>query len=726
MTPISEENSAKISQNQAPESQGWVGIKTSPIGVRERLSEILKKDLYNGDLQGETSNIPAEENPHFTAVYGLTAQGMKGIREYLNEKIQTLSSVKIKNIDVFEPDRDYKVIVARLEKTADISNLHQELLERGHYDQEFPEYKPHITLCYVNKNANADKFLEAFRDLKGQTIKIIGYDLSYPEDTQENTTLIFREGLIPHQELLENSKKAETSEEVTLDSRLQESKHNHQECDCGKVEVLINELGEDGKTLEESYKKFLTDIESVQKETYKACVSKLTVNAFTEEDIIGERKKRNLTNKLKSIIQNYWWILTPLLANSLMKDRNEEFGENVKFVFTNELQNKVENNASRVAEGHMETILNDVLTASNRAYTEITERKAAELIIEAYKANQPKYVKYFEEQPSMTEALQAIRNTDILDENRKIYERANELAMQGYKREDIIKDIRARYNQLSEKRAEVIARNETSRAYSHSQYEADTQFLNSIGQLDTAYKELYSLRPENEKDKICPICEAIINQGPIPFTQNFVSLGETITTERDGKVYNFLCNYENIEGGTIHVNCFCRYRLILNGKTLNEVPDNGLDIDGPNDGRIDNNSFDSEAKTLNDTYDATGRKHDEKGRFTEKIGQVKEKDGAYHVVTGHTEGMFPIEETRIFDEKKDAEIFSGTLRAGAKSKTEASVEIRGRGREYWISYEFTDSAIPETGEYKTYSEAALAKEGFELGRQLSLRRGRKK
>lgn len=386
------------------------------------------------------------------------------------------------------------------------------------------------------------------------------------ENEQVSNELSNLEGLEPHSDL-----KANSLEEV----------HDHKTCDCGKVEVLINELGEaEAKTLEESYKKFLNDIEEVQKETYKACVSKLTINAFDENDIIGKVKKKNLTNKLKGIIQNYWWILTPLLANSLIEERNEEFGENAKFVFTNELQTKVENNASRVSEGHMETILKDVLSAANKAYSEVMEKKAAELIVEAYKTNTPKYVKYFEEQPTMTEALKAIRNTDILEENRKIYERANELALQGYKREDIIKDIRARYNQLSEERAELIAQNETSRAYAHTQYEADTQFLNSIGQLETAYKRMVSMRPENEQDKICPLCRYLIDLGPIPFTENFLSLGDTLTLDDNGKVFNYVCNYENIEGGCNHPRCLCRYELILNGKTLNGAT---LDGDNPSD-----------------------------------------------------------------------------------------------------------------------------------------------
>lgn len=411
---------------------------------------------------------------------------------------------------------------------------------------------------------------------------------------------------ITQKELWEEVKKQRESQREDV-KRLENSKkvnslveeHDHEHCDCGKVEVLMNELGEsEGKTLEESYEKFLNDLEEIQKETYKACISKLTKNAFDIDDIIGKVKKKTLTNKLKELIQNYWWILTPLFANSVLEDRNTEFGENVKFVFTNALQRKIGDNATKVADGHMNTILNDVLSASNKAYTAIVEDKAAELIVKAYKDNHVKYQKYFEEQPSMTEALKAIRNTDILEENRRIYERANELAIQGYKRSDIVKKIREEYNHLSEERAKLIAQNETSRAYGHTQYEADYQFLNSVGQLDTAMKRWVSMRPANEQDKICPLCQYLIDMGPIPFTQNFLSLGDTITVNNDNKVYNFTCNYEDIKGSTAHPRCMCRYELILNGKTLNDI-DNSPDDSNDGDSGGSDNNVDKSAKSVN-------------------------------------------------------------------------------------------------------------------------------
>ena len=505
--------------------------------------------------------------------------------------------------------------------------------------------------------------------------------------------------------------------ETAQNGGFQETLKNHSSeevctCEHGKVETYINELGDvDGLTLKETYEHFLEGIEDIQKKTYKACISKLTVNAFDETDIIGDRKKKALTAELKALVENYWWILTPLFANSVLDDRNLEFGENVKFVFTNAIQKKVESNASRVAEGHMKTILDDVLDASNKAYTEVMENKAAELIVEAYKTNEVKYKKYFEEQPSMTEALKAIRNTDILEENRKIYERANELAMQGYKRTDIIKAIRNEYKDLSEKRAELIAQNETARAYGHSQYEADTQFLNSIGQLDTAMKQWKSRRPLNEQDKICPFCQKLIDMGPIPFTQNFVDLGETLTAERDGKVYNFVCNYEEITGSVLHPNCQCYYELILNGKTLNEIPSTGDDSsDGGTNGSSDN-SVDKQAKSLNAIEDATGRMHSEKdGRFVGKAGKIIESEGLFTVIVKEGDGMFPAPKVQSFTTKHEAELRRDAILAKKTLKEGIPLTIEDTGKEAWVAYEGReDMPVPNTRIYKKRTDAEKVK-----------------
>lgn len=368
-------------------------------------------------------------------------------------------------------------------------------------------------------------------------------------------------------------------EVVAQDDNKKEKNH----CTCEhdhKVETFINEVTQDeGKVVEKAYKDFLQEVRDIEKETIDASVKKVEVNAFEISDIIGPRKRKTLTEKLKNALHKYWWLIFPLFANNSMSKRNVEFGKDIGFVFNNELQAGVDDNAQRVAEGHMETILGDILEASNKAYTQVTEQAAAELIIKAYKVDPTKYSKYFEYEPTMADALSSIRKTDILEENRRIYEKANKMAFEGYNRRDIIKAIRNEYSHISEQRATLIARNETSRAFTRSQFEADKQFLNGVGKLGQAYKVWYSRRPANEQDKICDFCNEMIRtseENPVPFEEPFIKYGDSMeVVGNDGKLRIFTANYEDIEGGCLHPNCMCGYHLVFKNasgefiKTLN-------------------------------------------------------------------------------------------------------------------------------------------------------------
>ena len=427
-----------------------------------------------------------------------------------------------------------------------------------------------------------------------------------------------------------------------------------EKCTCEhdhKVETFINEVQEDeGKIVKEEYDEFLKEIRNIEKETINACARKIDINAFEESDIIGERKKKSLTEKLKNAIHKYWWIIFPLFANNSMSKRNQEFSKDVKFVFNNELQAGVDDNAQRVAEGHMTTILNDVLEASNRAYTSVLENAAAEIIIKVYDDSPTKWEKYFEHKPTMAEALDSIQKTDILEENRKIYEKANKMAFEGYSRGDIVKAIRNEYKDISEKRATLIARNETARAFTRSQFEADKQFLNSIGKMEQAYKVMYSRRPLNEQDKICSFCQALIdetNANPIPFEQPFLKYGESIEVVENGKVKIFTANYEDIEGGCNHPNCQCGYKLIFKNaqgefvKTLNggeNVKSNTLDTTSVN-GRDSSAGGDEETtKSLNARLDRHGKPHDKQGKYMTKAGFISKPNWKAEVIQQLTEG----------------------------------------------------------------------------------------
>jgi hypothetical protein len=110
---------------------------------------------------------------------------------------------------------------------------------------------------------------------------------------------------------------------------------------------------------------------------------------------------------------------------------------------------------------------------------------------------------------------------------------------------------------IQARRAMAIADNAAARIFNLSQYEADLQFLTRAGKLNQAYKVLFSLTGDP-----CPICAAMIaqsNASPIPFTNAFAEIGDTV--EAEGKHMTF--SYESIIAGNVHPNCRCAYRLVI-------------------------------------------------------------------------------------------------------------------------------------------------------------------
>lgn len=537
-----EEN--KVVTNEiAPEEQGWVGATVERIEIKNRLTKGLMAQLFEGDLQEEDTNIPAEEHPHFTVMYGLTEKGMDtDLKTLCKEYVP--KEVKIDSITNFDSE-DKNIIVAELEKTPELEEMHNVFLAQDHYEQEFDEYRPHVTLCYINKNADPADFINVFKNLEGSTIRVTGYEIDNPWVDKNSNSF------------------NETAEHQHIDTD-----ENNIECSCTqkKIADFINELGGlEGDSLEAAYKTLLGEIVSIQHDAINEAVEKVTINAFREDDISTTESRLGLLKRLKEAFKKYWWFIVPLFGEKAMKSRNNEFKRRFKFVFNQALQDKLDGEIGEVAQGHLNTIMGDILDASNHAFTEIVENVAAGLIITAYRADPTQFEPYFRTEPTKAKAIAAIRNTDILEKNRQIYEKANLLAQEGYDRQDIITAIKREFNHLSTTRANTIAGNETARAFTQTQYEADFQFLTKVGKITTAYKELYSRTGDP-----CIYCDALIKKGPIPFTQNFLNKGESITVDENGKTRTFTANYEAISAGVVHVNCHCGYKLLLDYKPGNE------------------------------------------------------------------------------------------------------------------------------------------------------------
>ena len=232
-----------------------------------------------------------------------------------------------------------------------------------------------------------------------------------------------------------------------------------------------------------------------------------------------------------------------------MKKRQSEFETIVPFNMTQEIKEYIKMNARNASESHINTIVNDLIISANKALQRVSEGQVERLIRE--------------KNPKLTpEELKAAVSKEIR-ENTVIYKRAQELALQGRGREEIARQLRNEFDTLSKNRSKTIARTETNRAFTQAQYQADLQFLRNSGLLSRAYKKW-----ETRSDNPCNYCQALANEGPKLFSENFRNIGDTITAEfEDSKgiktVKSMKVNYEVLEAGNAHVNCSCIYTLVM-------------------------------------------------------------------------------------------------------------------------------------------------------------------
>lgn len=512
-----------------PDDQGWVGAKLEPVNVSERLNEsgLDTSVLTNvSDLLPETTNIPGQENPHVTLVYGLKDEPSE-IKDQILKIVEEsgLKEVTIEKISHFPIETGF-ALVALLEKSDELVKAHEDLLKLDHYTQKYPDYNPHMTLAYLDdmkingELVNPDEYYVPFEDLVGKTIKVTDIDLDEDSDDIDDIDDI------------DNS----YHNDITPD-------------DFTKVETVYNEL--------------IDKLSDVHQRILNVSLQNITVNSFTQTDLMPADISKDFSTEIGDFLKEYWLYIAPIFGLAFTR-ADRLGGAHPEYVMSEEIRTFINERAKVSGKGHMETVLNDVLRASNKAYSQIMSNIAIQLIQEAYERNPDKFKDYFSKKPTKKQVQKAIDNTDILEANRKIYDKANKMALEGFSRDDIIKDIRQQFTEVSKNRATLIARHETSRAYVQSQYDADKQLLEVTGKLKNAYKQLYS-----RTGHPCAYCQELIDRGPVPFESNFLDKGDSIDIVENGKKYTFTADYEDIVGGCLHPNCSCSYKLII--KNSNSV-----------------------------------------------------------------------------------------------------------------------------------------------------------
>ncbi|RDH76349.1 hypothetical protein DVS77_21585 [Mycolicibacterium moriokaense] len=262
---------------------------------------------------------------------------------------------------------------------------------------------------------------------------------------------------------------------------------------------------------------FITDHEavlkasvvSVQAQLVAAVVDKVTKNDYkSQSDIVDEQSKHDAIQALIASITLYYLSAIPPVAADVLQQRVVEFADLVltatpSFVIDGPLKNYIAETAQKAAGSHVNTILDDLLDAVRKA------------------------------------------------------------ALEGASRDELISAIRQEFSYISTQRADLIAKSETYRSFNRAQYDADRQFLESVGKLKQAYKQWTT-----HSDNPCPFCLALAAEAPVPFDQPFRDLGDDVQanfTHADGTsvVRVMHIDYEKLESGNAHPRCECDYELII-------------------------------------------------------------------------------------------------------------------------------------------------------------------
>lgn len=244
-------------------------------------------------------------------------------------------------------------------------------------------------------------------------------------------------------------------------------------------------------------------VRAAEEQTTLAVLNKVTKNDYNEDsDIITESERKRIERELDTSLEAFYLVLLPLFARRMMNRRQKEFGLNAVFSMNREVKSYVGKVSSKAAQSHMNTILDDLLRATREA------------------------------------------------------------AASGASQQELINAIRSKYNEISLNRAKAIARTETNRAFTQSQFHADKQFLKQNKLENRAFKKWITT-----SDNPCALCQEMASRPPVKFKEDFLDFGsELVVTYQENdktKVLTQKIDYEPLEAGNLHVNCGCKYQLIV-------------------------------------------------------------------------------------------------------------------------------------------------------------------
>lgn len=361
-TPESEQTHS-ISVGEAPEilegidtvdvaDLGCIMIDTETLSVLEHVENGEDDLVFETDARDHTMGAVAETEAHVTLLFGLLENGNL-IKKNVDAALSGWNTpeLKIAEVEAFETNPDHNVIVARIEKTPELVDGHERLLTLPNR-QTFSEYKPHLTLAYIKKDADVQKWVKALGEVyNGKTIAATG--INYGDAPEEDAT-----GTNPKviRSIIEIEKKTHS-----LLNAYEHDGHTHAIDPSLLADVNVLQLQNDINSADQAYaQRYIKSIEEA-------------------EPIPPEEGSLLFEAIVAAIVLYYTAKGLALLKPTLLK-LGKELPRSPR-ITVQDIQPLASEIANLVAESHSETIKNDVASislklAAGRKLKEIADNKA--------------------------------------------------------------------------------------------------------------------------------------------------------------------------------------------------------------------------------------------------------------------------------------------------------------------------------------------------------------
>jgi 2'-5' RNA ligase len=143
---------------------GWVAVN-APTTLSRALRR-LQNEIDNDDIYDEPG-FGIEKDHHCTIAYGL-GDNVQPNRMKLTFALSTPVTFRVEDVSTF--DQDDHVVLKYAVKSGEISYLRRRVREDfGLPGNTYPRYNPHITIAYLKKGADIDKYKKKFSELVGRS-----------------------------------------------------------------------------------------------------------------------------------------------------------------------------------------------------------------------------------------------------------------------------------------------------------------------------------------------------------------------------------------------------------------------------------------------------------------------------------------------------------------------------------------------------------------------------